>query len=316
MMNLGIVYGGKSDEHEVSIASAKNIMQALDKSKYKIKVIKISRDGTFYKVKNSTVIKTNLCDLNLDVVFPVLHGPFGEDGKIQGMFESLNIPYVGSNVLSSAICMDKDISKKLLKYSKVNVANFITLKEKIQFEKVKEKLNLPFYIKPANLGSSIGISKAETKEEFDNALELAFKYDKKILIEEEIKGRELECCVIGNDDIKISRIGEIKVNNSFYSYNLKYSENTDVELVIPAMITEKTSEKIKKMAKEVYKILECKGMARIDFFLTKENKLYVNEVNTIPGFTDSSMFPKLWEQSGISISELIDKLIDFAISKN
>jgi len=253
------------------------------------------------------------------VVFPVLHGPYGEDGTIQGLLELANIPYVGAGVLGSAISMDKDVMKRLFREAGIPVVKFLVFThnslEKIDFDWVRDKLGLPFFIKPANLGSSIGMNKVKKKEEFQPALEEAFQYDNKILVEEYIEGREIECSVLGNHNPVASLPGEIISRHEFYSYEAKYLDNKGAILEIPARLSQKLIRKIQNLSIKVFKVACCKGMARVDFFLKQNKEIIVNELNTIPGFTRVSMYPKLWEASGISYPELIDRLIQLALER-
>lgn len=352
-IKLGILFGGRSAEHEISIISAKNIIEAIDKEKYEITYLFIDKNGTWhsnrdmekivgeillaneieskFEVKNNDIINisfnTNLDNVlesesirNLDAIFPVLHGPFGEDGTVQGLFKLLGIPFVGCSVLSSAVCMDKDFTKKILRDAGVKINKFLTYhsyeKEKINFETVEKELGLPVFIKPVNLGSSVGISKVYTKEEFDNAIKEAFEYDRKIIIEEMTHGREIECAVLGNDEIIASIPGEVVLNDDFYSYDTKYLDENGAKIVIPASLTENEVKRLKEVAIKSYRALECEGLSRVDMFLTPEGDIYVNELNTMPGFTNISMYPKLFEASGIKYNDLIDKLIMLALNRS
>lgn len=303
-IKIGVVFGGKSAEHEVSIKSAKNIIKALDKNKYQVVSIKIDRDGKF----DFAALK------KVDVVFPVLHGPFGEDGSMQGLLKLLELPFVGPGVLGSAMGMDKETTKKILRDSGIPIGKFIAFKkkDKIDFAKIKRFLGLPLFIKPANMGSSVGISKVRNKLEFDNAIVEAFRYDTKIIAEENISGREIECAVLGNENPAASVVGEIISNQDFYSYNAKYIDAGSVS-VIPAEIDFKKTKQIQELAVKTFEALNCEGMSRVDFFLKKNGGVVVNEINTLPGFTNISMYPKLWEASGITQGKLLDKLIEFAI---
>ncbi len=305
-LKIGVLFGGKSAEHEVSLASAKNIINALDKTKYEISKIKIPRDGKF----NFSSIQ------KFDVIFPVLHGPFGEDGSMQGLLKLSGVPFVGAGVLGSAVGMDKDVMKRLLKDAGIPIGKFITLKkeDEVNFTKIKKELGLPMFIKPANMGSSVGVSKAKDEKEFKKAVALAFTYDHKIIIEEFIDAREIECAVLGNEHPMASVLGEIIANQEFYSYDAKYIDDGYV-IEIPAKIDKKTVKKIQELAIKVFKILECEGLARVDFFLKKNGGVLVNEINTIPGFTNISMYPKLWEASGLPQTKLLDRLIDLAIER-
>lgn len=340
-IKVAILCGGKSSEHEVSLMSAKNIVNAIDKNKYEVTVIGISNSGNWLQLPktnyllNSDNPKTialsalNKSEIisaseitqskNFDVVFPVLHGTYGEDGSMQGFLKVLNIPFVGPSVLGSAVCMDKEITKRVLKSENIPVARFLTyLKSdinKIDFSFIKQKLGLPVFVKPANNGSSVGINKVKTLNKFKKAISEAFRYDNKIIIEENINGREIECSVLGNENAIASLPGEVIPNDEFYSYKAKYIDENGARLNIPAKITKNKTKKIQELAVKSFKLLGCEGMARIDFFLLKNGKIIVNEVNTIPGFTSISMYPKLWQASGISYTELIDRLIKLAIAR-
>ncbi|MBU2577279.1 D-alanine--D-alanine ligase, partial [Patescibacteria group bacterium] len=253
----------------------------------------------------------------IDVVFPVLHGPFGEDGTVQGLLKLANLPFVGAGVLGSAVGMDKDVAKRLLKEAGIPIAKFLVFKDtdEINFEKVVKKLGRPFFVKPANLGSSVGVNKVKDGKNFKKAVSEAFLYDRKILIEEYIKGREIECSVLGNDNPIASVPGEVVVKDEFYSYKAKYIDENGAALEIPAKIDEKTEKKIQNLAIQTFKTLCCEGMGRVDFFLKDNGEVLVNEINTIPGFTSISMYPKLWEKSGLSYTRLIDKLIKLALER-
>ena len=304
-LKIGVLFGGKSAEHEVSIMSAKNVISALNKQKYRIIPIKINRDGKF----NFSAVKKS------DVVFPVLHGPFGEDGIIQGFLKLIDKPFVGAGILGSAIGMDKDVMKRLFREAGIPTPKFIIFHytDKIIFKEIKKKLGLPMFIKPANMGSSVGIHKVKTEKEFKDAVQDAFKYDLKIIIEENIDGQEIECSVLGNENPVASNPGEIIPGDDFYSYDAKYISES--KTLIKARVGENVKEKIKQLAIQVYKTLECEGMGRVDFLFKKNGEVLVNEINTIPGFTNISMYPKLWEASGLSQTKLLDKLIDLAIER-
>ncbi len=348
-INVAILFGGKSAEHEVSLQSAKNVFEAIDREKYNLIFIGIDKSGKWLlndsskillNAENPKLIKLNKnsdsialvpqsggkisnltkdeSNLKIDVVFPILHGPFGEDGTVQGLLKLANVPFVGAGVLGSAVGMDKDVMKRLLRDAKVPIGNFITVKIDDQipdFKDIKNTLGLPFFIKPANMGSSIGISKIHNKTEYSEKLKNAFRYDAKILIEEYIKGREIECSVLGNNDPVASVPGEVISNHEFYSYDAKYIDENGAVLEIPAKLSDKKIKEIQDLAIRTFKALECEGLGRVDFFLKDNGKIFVNEINTIPGFTKISMYPKLWEASGISYSELIDRLIQLAIER-
>lgn len=347
-IRVGIIFGGKSAEHEISLQSAKNVIDALDKNKYEPVLIGIDKTGKWYlneeskfllntdsetvKIsgeKNNEValapessgelinLHENKLGKKIDVVFPILHGPFGEDGTIQGLLKLANIPFVGSGVLGSAVGMDKDVSKRLLRDAGIPVAKFISLHEynKLDYSEIVSLLGLPFFVKPSNMGSSVGISKVKSESEFTAAIEEAFKYDRKIILEEFIKAREIECSVLGNSQPIASIPGEVISTHDFYSYEAKYLDEKGAVLEIPAKLPGELAAKIQKLSIEVFQVLECEGFARVDFFLTDKNEILVNEINTIPGFTKISMYPKLWEHSGITYSEILDKLISLALER-
>ena len=311
-LKIAVLYGGKSAEHDVSIESAKNVMAAMDKKKYVILPIGIDRQG-----KRHAMLAGEM--KNADVIFPVLHGSYGEDGAMQGLCELLDKPFVGCGVLGSAIGMDKEATKRLLRDAGVPVAKFITSYKHsmtIDWGKIKRELGAPVFIKPANSGSSVGISKAKNEKQFREAIKSAFVHGNKILIEEYIQGREIECAVLGNDNPIASTLGEVIPKHEFYSYEAKYIDPNGAVLEIPAKIPKALADKIRKLAIKTFKALYCEGMARVDFFLKENGDILVNEINTIPGFTKISMYPKLWEASGVSYPELIDKLIKLAIDRH
>jgi D-alanine-D-alanine ligase len=305
-LKIGILFGGKSAEHEVSINSANNVIKALDKTKYQIVKIKIDKKGKF----SINSLK------GLDVVFPVLHGPFGEDGSMQGFLKIMNLPFVGPGVLGSAVGMDKDIMKRLFRDAGIPIGKFETIRngEEVSFPKLSKSLGLPMFIKPANLGSSVGIHKIKNEADFKKAVKDAFLYDTKLVFEENIKGREIECSVLGNENPIASLPGEIIPSGDFYSYNSKYLDNKSVSK-IPAELSKDIVKKIQDMAVQVFKTLNCEGMGRVDFFLKDNGEILVNEINTLPGFTAISMYPKMWEASGMPISKLLDNLINLSINR-
>lgn len=337
-LRLGLLFGGKSDEHEVSIMSARSVYKYIDKDKYKIYPIAVDKNGNWLNLENSKKIiqNTNIKEVpaldnavnkglanflayDYDVIFPLIHGPYGEDGKIQGFFELLDIPYVGANVLSSAVGMDKGVMKKLFDYNNLKQTEFLTIKKdnKDKWEKADKflkKNGLPIFVKPANLGSSIGISKVVKENNLKSAIDIAFKYDEKIILEKFIKAREVECSVLGKDEIKASLPGEIIPSHDFYDYQSKY-EDEKTKLIIPAELDKNIVEKIQAMAIRAFNIINGEGLARVDFFLTYDDEIFINEINTIPGFTKYSMYPKLWEASGLSYKNLIDDLIDIALDR-
>lgn len=342
---LGVIFGGMSTENEVSVVSSNSILKNLDREKYEIFPIYIGKDGTWYQyadsqeerefgeeVHNKAIIQDVMGYLqNLDILFPVLHGLYGEDGTIQGLFELLKKPYVGCGVLASSVGMDKVYTKiifdraglKQAKYEYIRKYkdNYIYIdnefNEKIaQLDQIvgtiSTNLKFPMFIKPSNSGSSVGVNKAKNKEELKQSIEYASKFDNKILIEEGIKGREVECAVLGNEEVMASCVGEVKSADEFYSYDAKY-KNEESKTDIPANIPEELSSEIRKQAIKAFKSIDGKGLSRVDFFIEDEtNQIYINEINTLPGFTSISMYPKLFEASGISYQELLDKLIELS----
>jgi len=354
-LKVGILFGGKSAEHEVSLQSAKNVFEAIDREKYEPVLIGIDKSGRWHLSDGARFLinsddpkrirlspssdavallpqsegeLTNLSSDNgdkvIDVIFPILHGPFGEDGTVQGLLKLAEIPFVGSGVLASAAGMDKDVMKRLLRDSGLPIGKFQVLRmnEKAPaYEEVCAELGSILFIKPANMGSSVGIHKVHNKDEYVPALEDAFKYDTKLLIEEFIPGRELECSVLGSpygtdgSEPKASAPGEVKSRHEFYSYDAKYIDENGAELIIPADIPEDISRRVRELAVEVFNALCCDGLARVDFFLKEDGAVIINEINTMPGFTKISMYPKLWEVSGISYTKLIDRLIGLALER-
>lgn len=327
-MKVAVIFGGISTEHEVSIMSAKNVIDNLDKNRYKIYPVFIDKNGIW--MQDSKRIKDIVSFIKeMDVVFPVLHGRYGEDGTIQGMLEILKVPYVGCKVLSSSICMDKLFTKYVLEKANINQAKYIYIKnenlyvneelEETKLENdeivklVAEKLKFPVFVKPANSGSSVGVKKANNGPELIVAIQNASIYDTKILIEEEIVGKEVECAVLGTNSPEVSSVGEIISADTFYTYDAKYN-NKESETKIPANLDNEKINEIRRLAVKAFKSLECTGLARVDFFVQKDtNKVYLNEINTMPGFTEISMYPKLWEYSGLKYKELLDKLIEYAL---
>jgi D-alanine-D-alanine ligase len=346
-LRVAILFGGRSAEHEISIISARNIVAAMDEKKYEIIAIAIDKQGRWsydqgarllhdeHKrvmqfddaqltailpgAKQSSLIPLGGGSLGVDVVFPVLHGPFGEDGTVQGLLKLANLPFVGASVLGSAIGMDKDVMKRLLRDAGIPIGRFHVYDRsaggQIKFSRIKKALRQPLFVKPANLGSSVGISKVASRPELEAAVKNAFRFDNKILIEEFIEGREIECSVLGNDDPIASLPGEIVTGHSFYSYEAKYIDDQGSRLEIPAKLPRATVRSVQQIAIRTYKALCCDGMARVDFFVKTDGQVLVNEINTIPGFTQISMYPKMWEASGISYPKLIDRLIQLALQR-
>lgn len=346
MKNILIICGGRSAEHEVSIISARNVIDALDKNQFTPILVLISRSGNWYLIEgenipteitnvNDKLLGAHLCSLikrpegtfiitdqdstiKVDIAFPVLHGPMGEDGTIQGMFEILRLPYVGPGVLSSSLCMDKDSCKRILVSEDLPIVPFVTLRKDqiiLTYEEVCEGLETDtFFIKPSCMGSSVGISKVTNEEEYMEALDQAFEYSIKVLIEKSIPNiREIECAVLGNNEPIATSLGEIKPNHEFYSYEAKYLDPNGAELIVPAEdISPETEASIKDLAIQAFQSVECKGMLRIDFFLCEDGSIYINELNTIPGFTNISMYPKMCEHYGVKYSELVTTLLQLA----
>jgi len=338
MLNVALVFGGRSVEHDVSVNSAKNISSNADISKFNILPFGISKKGKWYLMDevNSDIEKgiplTLTLDasapvfqaadkaLKIDVVFIILHGTDGEDGSIQGLFTTMNIPFVGSDVLGSALAMNKITAKKILLQENIPTAksHFLTRNEDTpEFEKIAKKLGTPMIVKPARLGSSVGVSKISNENEYIKALNLAFNYDSSLLIEEFVNGRELECAVFGNEDAIASPAGEVELNNDYeiYSFDAKYVDGEASTLHIPAKLNAITVEKIKELSLKAYHSLGCMDLSRIDLFLKENGEVIVNEINTLPGFTNISMYPKLCELMGMSYMELITKLILMAMKR-
>ena len=343
---LAILFGGRSAEHEVSVDSANNIFRAVDTDQYEIVIIGINHKGEWYLYNEEgleklvdpddkrdyfeelAVIpgKNNQQFYNLqknefletiDVVFPVLHGPYGEDGTIQGFLKNIDVPFVGADVLASAVAMDKVVVKKLLRNNNINIADYLVLtnSKNININEIEERLGWPLFVKPANLGSSVGVKKVNKSNNLKEAVDYALKFDNKVIVEEFINGREIECSVLGNEEIEVSLPGEVKPEVEFYSYEAKYIDGKGATLSVPANLSNTLTEHIREIAASVYKTLMTEGMARVDCFLKDSGEIIVNEVNTIPGFTKISMYPKLWEVSGISYTQLINKLIELAFER-
>ena len=324
-MKIAVIYGGISTEHDVSIKSANNGINNIDTNKYDVTPILIAKDGSWYK--NGKLLKNIIEELKkVDVVFPILHGKFGEDGTVQGMLEMHKIPYVGCNVLASSICMDKIYTKIILDKAKIKQANYIYIKdeniyvddefEELELENdrivelVEKKLGYPVFIKPSRSGSSIGIKKARNAQELIAGIQKAAEFDSKILVEEYIDGRELECAILNGKAIEV---GEIVPGDDFYSYEAKYN-NKESMVIVPAEIKTEIRNKIKYLAEKAFKVVDGTGLARIDFFLEdKTDELYINEINTMPGFTEISMYPKLCEAGNINYKDLISNLIESAV---
>jgi D-alanine-D-alanine ligase len=354
-LRVGVLFGGRSAEHEVSLLSAKNIIQALDRNKYEPVLIGIDKQGGWHLQDEASFLinahdpkaialapATSTMTISparepgalmpealspaarasfkpLDVIFPVLHGTFGEDGTVQGLLKLLGIPFVGASILGSSVGMDKDVMKRLLRDAGLPIGKFKTLHREAasqpSYEALAAELGDILFIKPANAGSSVGVSKVRNQTELTTALAEAFRFDRKVLVEEFIKGREIECAVLGNFDPIASTLGEIIPTHEFYSYEAKYLDEHGARLEIPAKISPEATKKVQQIAIQTFKALDCEGMGRVDVFVTEQEAIYVNEINTIPGFTKISMYPKLLEASGIGYAELIDRLITLAIER-
>ncbi len=346
MKNLLVIFGGCSSEYAVSLRSSASVLRNINREKYNVIMVGISRDGSWYhydgdidsiekdcwqeKCTGKAILSPDSKDKSLyvfdgegykalpvDVIFPVLHGKNGEDGTIQGIFEMAQIPYVGCTPLSSGMCMDKAITNTLADASGINGAKWVAFTEtqyrkgEADLDEAERRLGYPIFVKPANAGSSVGISKAHNREELVKALEVAFENDYKAVLEETLVGREIECAVMGNENPVASCIGEILPTAEFYDYDAKYIDNS-TGLAIPADLPEDVSERVRAEAIRAYQAMGCKGLSRVDFFLSEDGTIYLNEINTLPGFTSISMFPKLFGQVGIAYDELIDRLIEYA----
>jgi D-alanine-D-alanine ligase len=351
-LRVGVIFGGRSGEHEVSLVSATSVITALDADKYEVVPIGITQEGRWLSsdkglklLKEKTGIEQapecflvpepnrqalvaagsgEMHSPPIDVIFPLVHGTYGEDGTLQGLLELANIPYVGAGVLASAVGMDKIVQKQIFQQQKLPVAKYIWFHSSVCREHpervaaiVAKSLTYPVFVKPANTGSSVGISKAHNRKELREALALAVEYDRKVIIEQGINNiREIECSVLGNDEPVASVPGEIVPSNEFYDYNAKYVDGKS-EAIIPAKLPKRVSEEVRRIALRAYRALDIAGMARVDFLVVrKSNKIYLNEVNTIPGFTSISMYPKLWEASGLGYRDLLDRLIELALERH
>ncbi|MFA5954285.1 MAG: D-alanine--D-alanine ligase family protein [Patescibacteria group bacterium] len=345
-INVGLIYGGKSAEHEVSLRSARSIYEALDKDRYNVVLIGISHNGQWLLASEAAQLLTatavsekvgthvipveqgnmSLREVGsgeelgtLDVVFPIIHGTGGEDGSLQGLLELLDVPYVGCGVLGSAVGMDKDVAKRLMRDAGIAVANYVAVRANESWEgeldAIAATLHYPLFVKPANLGSSVGVQKVKDRSTLSAAVVEAFTFDTKVLIEECIEGREIEVAVLGNADPKASLPGEILPHHEFYSYEAKYIDENGASLSLPAALSFEEQQEVQRAACRVFTTLELYGMARVDFFFTKDGRWICNEANTAPGFTSISMYPKLWELSGVPFNELVDQLIELAFER-
>jgi len=347
---ITVLCGGQSTEHEISILSAQNVVAALDKQKYDVSMIYISQTGHWYWTDEVDLfcahdpvylVEKNKAKLvylapgqsgapwvcqagaqnaiACDCVLPILHGTLGEDGAPQGLLEMLNVPYVGTNVAASVLCMEKHIAKRLLRFAHIPTADWVTLNkyhmDDHDYEAIVADLGSVFYVKPVRLGSSVGIAKVENEKQFSDALENAFQYDEEVIAEREVVGREIELSVLGNETLQVTVPGEIVTNHAFYSYEAKYLDPDGANVITPADLDDAIVEKAQEIALRSYKALHCEGMARVDCFVTAEGEIFVNELNTIPGFTDISMYPKNWQAAGKSSTVLLDDLIDLALQR-
>ncbi|WP_326717265.1 D-alanine--D-alanine ligase [Vagococcus jeotgali] len=335
-MKISLIYGGKSAEHDVSILSAFSILQSIYYNYYEVQLVYVTKDGSWFKgktYKEAPLVKEEL-HLSLNnaqpilpsdlkekntVIFPVLHGPNGEDGTVQGLFEVLNMPYVGCGVLASACAMDKIIAKQLfqqagipqLPYVAVTKNDYVDAREEVIAECVGT-LIFPMFVKPANMGSSVGVSRATNEEELISAIEEALLYDQRVVVEQGIEARELEVAILGNSEVRTTLAGEIVKDVDFYDYESKYIDN-QVTLQIPASILDEMQERMQEYAKKAYQTIDGSGLSRCDFFLTANNEIFLNEVNSMPGFTPFSMYPLLWKEMGLNYSDLLEELIQLAL---
>ncbi len=335
---VAILYGGRSVEHAVSVNSARNIFEYLSKSLFVPIPIGISKTGEWFLTEGVSkdiekgkplglvlrpanpaliLLKTNK-KIKVDIMFPVLHGTDGEDGSIQGLIKAMDIPMVGTGVLGSSLSMNKIVAKRLLREAGLPVTDFLTFgfaeKDKISFSSISKKLGLPFMIKSASLGSSVGVTKVKSRKDFQNAVDEAFKYDDEMLAEEYISGREIECAILGNYPAEASYPGEIVISKKydFYTFDAKYVDPDAVRIDVPAKLPKGIAEKIRKVSTKAYEALHCEDFSRIDLFLDKKGNIFINEINTIPGFTNSSMYPMMWKERGLSFSDLITRLLNLA----
>jgi D-alanine-D-alanine ligase len=328
-LRVAVVMGGRSSEHEISLASAHSVLEALDPARYETVTVEIGHDGRWElgsgsrpelerdgrSVAETLPVPTSRVPATLgevDVVFPVLHGPFGEDGTVQGLLELANVPYVGAGVTASALCMDKDLFKSVLRDHGIPVTPSVTLRQPDRFE---SPFGFPVFVKPARLGSSVGITKARSEDELRAGLEIAFRHDEKVLVEEFVSGVEVECSVLGNEEPIASIPGEIVANSDWYDFSAKYDEG-GMDLVIPPRVPEEAIERVQELSVQAFRVTECEGMARADCFVRADGEVLINELNTIPGFTATSVYAKLFEASGIPYEELLERLVQLALERH
>ena len=309
-LRVACIYGGRSGEHDISIRSAQSIMSAMDPARYEIIHYKINQEG---KWSPKPILPEPGAQAHIDVVFPILHGTFGEDGTVQGLLELADLPYVGAGVMASAVSMDKEMMKRICRQRGLPVVDYVVVE---RGENPTIDLGYPLFVKPANLGSSVGISKAHDHAELVAALSLASEFDRKVIVERGISGREFECSVLGNNDPQASSPCEIHPSREFYDYEDKYLLN-QARTDLPAKLEPAQTDEIRRLAAACYKAVGCEGLARVDFLMeASTGHIYINEINTMPGFTSISMFPKMWEYSGIPYSQLIDRLIELALERH
>ena len=313
-LRVAVICGGRSGEHEISLRSAESVIAAMDSGRYEVRRILITKEGRW---QPGPILPEPGANPGIDVVFPVLHGTFGEDGTIQGLLELAALPYVGAGVLASSVSMDKEVMKRLCMERGLPVTEYLVARRgQFRREDICGRMPYPLFVKPANLGSSVGISKVKACEDLSAALEIAAQYDRKILVERAIEGREFECSVMGNDEPMAAVPCEILPSREFYDYEDKYLLN-QAQTVLPADLTEEQMREMRRLAVACYQAVECEGMARVDFLReTATGNLYINEINTVPGFTSISMFPKMWEAAGIPYAKLIDRLIELALERH
>ncbi len=335
---VALIFGGRSTEHEISKLSTASILEKIDRSQYDLSLIKIDIEGQWWLFNELIIDDPSGAEkirldryegvvgcfslegkllAEVDVFFPVLHGTYGEDGTIQGLFRMLDVAFVGCDVLASANCMDKDFTKRILRDAGIGIAPYLLASAHSQpsFAEVEKELGMPVFLKPANLGSSVGVYKVENEAEYNKRLAEGLTLDSKVLIEQEIIGREIECAVLGNENPKASLPGEIVMNSEFYDFESKYVDSNASSTQIPAEISETETETIREAAVKAYTAINCEGLARVDFFLTQNGEIMINEINTLPGFTKVSMYPKMWEATGIAYNELLNILIELALER-
>jgi D-alanine-D-alanine ligase len=314
-MRVAVLAGGRSSEHDVSLASGAAVRDALQRAGHDTLAVEIARDGRWRCDGEPVDLTPGGGLLGADVVFPVLHGPFGEDGTVQGLLETIGVPYTGAGVLCSALCMDKALFKELMASRGLPQVDYATLHQGASVDSVVERLGLPLFVKPARLGSSVGISKVNTAEELPTALDVSFEHDPVALVEQMSAGMEVECSVIGNDELTVSQPGQIVLHADWYDYEAKYTPG-GMELVMPPQLEPDVIERVRELAAAVYRSVGCAGFARVDFFVEDGERVLVNELNTIPGFTETSGFPKMFAASGIPFPELVDRLLQLALERH